>query len=358
MSKAIILFLFIGLSGVLNGQINADIILIPLEDKITIPDSNFTKEIHIKRGVFKKSRTKLIEQAIDSTKWYDGNCLKITYYDDRENTTITKGEIPDYLSAKIYKLDEDKKEEYRKGIERNQLRRDSVLIHRKTSKDFEIVFGVHYSKFNMKNNEGFIVEGKGDFEGYFNLFFHLNRVFVSSRNDHLHYRIGIGAAREYLSFYPLVTLENAGISNLESIRIGEVGNWEYQVLVPMSISYELPNLIKKGFGLRFFLGMEHRFRIHQVKTQSLLVANYSFEKNRGDVYENEPITQKVNELYANFINPYSLQVNFGIGLLPPEIGSGGIKLTHLAVPSFGKGQKINSQFGLMVYLEMPLFNLN
>lgn len=354
MKNVIIFLLIAGCSNFIYGQ--SDVVVISLEDDISVPDSNFIQEISIKRKFFKKSYSKLIAQAVDSASTYEGNCLKITYHDKSESTSIKQKEYPDYLRANIYNIDNTLKTEIEGVIEDNQIESDSLLRSRKTSKDFEISLGMQYASFHLENNEGFNIDEKGGLEGYFNFFFDFNRVFKFKNDPKLNFRIGIGAARENLIFSPLVTLEEAGISNTDSIRVAEVENWEYQLLFPISISYEFPNLIKSGFGIRIILGVENRYRMFRARTENVLIANYSLGDDSGVVYENEQLSNKTNDHFSGFITPYSMQVNIGIGLLNHELGSGGIRFTNLLIPSFGEGQKIKEQFGLMVYIDIPLFD--
>lgn len=197
---------------------------------------------------------------------------------------------------------------------------------------------------------------KDDFEGNLSFFLHFTHV-KKSKTKGLSYRYGLGLSREYLGIYPLLTLKDANISEIDSVIIGEVNNWEYQLLLPISISYEFPNLFKQGYGLRLTAGIENRLRVHRIATESYLVSNYSFEDNLGDFFEDEKLTNLVNEKYSNFIRPYAMQANIGLEFLPPELISGGFKFINLIIHPFGKGQKLSRQFGVMVYINIPLFNL-
>jgi hypothetical protein len=356
MKKAVILLFVFGFPFLILAQSNLEVLVINLEDSIAIPDSNFIQEIRIKRKLLKRTLPQLKEQVADSARLYKGNCLQITYHDKSKTTTIENRQFPDYIRAKIYAIDMAEKIRLTKIVEQNEIRRDSLIRHRPTSKDFEISLGFQTSQFTLKDNPGFILRNNSPYNGSLNFFFHLNRVFKPQKNKQLNYRIGVGAAREYLGFYSLVTLEEAGIANTDTIRIGEVENWEYQLLIPLSISYEFPNLIKKGSGVRFFLGFENRIRLHRIATEATLVTNYDFQANIGDYHEDEILMQKTNDLFSNFINPYSLQINLGIGFLQPELGSAGIKVTNMLIPSFGNGQKFTRQVGFLFFLELPLFN--
>lgn len=356
MTKKIIFFYVLILTNLTFGQSRLDVVGIDIEDRLTLPDSCFIKEIVIKRKLISKNLEQLKNQATDSTLQYQGNCYIITYYDNRDTLYLKKGKFPDYLRANIYKVNPIQLNELSRIVKINSKTRDSLILNRKTNKDFEFVGGFQIAKFNLKSKSGYISNNVGATGSSLSIFVQLNKVVKSKINSNLYYRYGVGASREYLGFYPLVTLREAQISDIDSIRIGEIANWEYQIHFPVSISYEFPNIIKKGFGLKLYFGLENRFRFYRVNTDNQMVANYNFTDNFGLTYKNEEISQIVNKKYSEFIRPYSLQLNFGIGIVPPELGSGGIKFTNIIIPTFGNGQKINQQLGVTFFVEIPIFN--
>ena len=79
-------------------------IVIGTDEMVNLADSNFIREIIIKRKVRRKSYKQLVQQAIDSTSQYNGNCFQVTYFNKSPSTHIAGLKWPDYLRGKIYKI--------------------------------------------------------------------------------------------------------------------------------------------------------------------------------------------------------------------------------------------------------------
>ena len=91
----------------ITAQNNSDILIIDSKHDISISTDAYVKEISIPRGLIKKTRKSLLQQCIDSTRFYNGNCFIVTYYNDNEFVIINKGQdSSDYMRGKIYSLDE------------------------------------------------------------------------------------------------------------------------------------------------------------------------------------------------------------------------------------------------------------
>ncbi len=88
----LIIFLVFGLLQTINAQNKSDILLVDSKYNISISADKFVKEISVKRGLIKKTKKALLQQCIDSTKYYKGNCFKITYFNDNEFLIIKKGQ--------------------------------------------------------------------------------------------------------------------------------------------------------------------------------------------------------------------------------------------------------------------------
>ena len=72
---------------------------------ISDPPEKPVKEIRVRRNLIKKTKKSLLQQCMDSTRHFGGNCFKVTYYDDNESVIITKGQgFPDYIRGEIYAL--------------------------------------------------------------------------------------------------------------------------------------------------------------------------------------------------------------------------------------------------------------
>jgi hypothetical protein len=347
--------------NVISGRAQSEslVSIIRIEDNVKVRDTDIIKEIVIKRKLLKKSKNDLIKQAIDSTRHYNANCFHITYYDESESTNMEGWSLkwPPYLKGYIYKLDSVENIALYDRLNKAQYQRDSIVINRKTTKSFELELGGQVSNFELKNNSGYIRSEGLENGGYVNFYFHLNYVKTINTKRNLNARLGIGLAREYLYFNPLVSLKEAGVSELDSITIAEIGNWEYQFLVPLSITYELPNIIKIGYGIRFYAGIENRFRIYRSGLDNVMVENYNVETNEGPIYSDMEFSKKINEKYSTHIKSFSVQANFGIALLTPKMISGGIRINRIILPPFNNNQKLSTHFGMTVFINAPLFNL-
>jgi len=116
--NSLIILLIFGLLQIVNAQNKSDIVIIDTKYNISIPADKFVKEIGVQRGLIKKTKKGLLQQCIDSTKNYNGNCFKITYFDDNEFVTIKKGQdLPDYIKGNIYNLDESEVQIIQSDIE-------------------------------------------------------------------------------------------------------------------------------------------------------------------------------------------------------------------------------------------------
>ncbi len=232
-------------------------------------------------------------------------------------------------------------------------RNDSLwqnIGHRK----YELNIGVQFARFHLEANPNYIL-GLEDYPGnYLNLFVHVNRVLRSKKNPRLQYRVGLGVAWESLTFSPFITVNEAGIAPLDSVRISEFQNEEFQLHLPMSVAYDFPDFLREGLGCRLFFGLEHRLRVHRNDLDNSLVFGFDFQRNTGQAYSDGGIQADVNAYYANFIGYYSLQLNLGVGIMDSRLGSGGVKLTNLIVPAFREGQQLSRQLGLLLFLEVPL----
>lgn len=140
----LIILLILGLFQTLNAQNTSDILIIDSKYDISVSADKLVKEIIIKRGFKRKTKERLLHQCIDSTRYYSGNCFKITYYDDNEFLTILKGQhTSDYIRGKIYTLDESEIQKIRMNIENYKSSKvDSTQIY--SSKDNNDSLKVNY----------------------------------------------------------------------------------------------------------------------------------------------------------------------------------------------------------------------
>jgi hypothetical protein len=103
----LIILLIFGSLQTLTAQNKSDILIIDSKYDISVSADKLVKEISVPRGLIKKTKISLLQQCIDSSRYYNGNCFKVTYYDDNEFLNIKNGqEPPDYIRGKIYALEE------------------------------------------------------------------------------------------------------------------------------------------------------------------------------------------------------------------------------------------------------------
>lgn len=139
----LIILLLLGLLQTLNAQNKSDILIIDSKYEISVSDDKLVKEVHVQRGLTKKTKKGLLQQCIDSTKYYNGNCFKVTYYNDYEFLALTKGqESPDYIRGNIYKLDESEIQKIQKSIKDYKYSKSdsSQIFNSEKDKNYKKVF--------------------------------------------------------------------------------------------------------------------------------------------------------------------------------------------------------------------------
>jgi hypothetical protein len=112
------IILIFGLLQSVQSQNKSDILIIDLKHDILVSPDKLVKEISVQRGFLKKTKKSLLQQCIDSTRYYSGNCFKVIYYDDNEYVVIRKGQgFPDYIRGYIYALEDKEIQNIRTNIE-------------------------------------------------------------------------------------------------------------------------------------------------------------------------------------------------------------------------------------------------
>ena len=339
-------------------QIDTNVLVIDYQlDKVAPQNGKVIKDISVKRT---ENRTfvQLMRQVRDSTKTYGGNCFLITAYDTSKAATLDIRTFKpfDYMQGRIFLIDDDEKLVLQKAIIENHRIRDSLKVNY-TSKDFELAVGLNFMPFDLKQNEGFISEHEGNFEAFVDLSVAINRTWKHPRNRNANVKLGLGLSRTYLGFYPLITLKEANIADIDTVRVGEIGNWEYQLMIPMSISIVEPNLIEDGTGIKLIMGVEYRHRIYHINTDNILTENYDFAQNIGTVVEDKLLTKLTNEHYNQLISPYSLIGHVGLGVTIHEGVGFGVQYSRFIIPPFASGQELDKNFGVNFFIEMQLFNM-
>ena len=142
----LITLLILCLFQTLNAQGKTDILIIDFKYDISISVDRFVKEVSVPRGLIKKTKKSLLQQCIDSTKSYGGNCFNITYYDDNDFVGLN-GNTTDYIRGKIYSLDESEIHKIQVNIENYKpLKADSNQINssKKSNDSLKVKFEANF----------------------------------------------------------------------------------------------------------------------------------------------------------------------------------------------------------------------
>lgn len=137
----LICLLIFGLLQTINAQDKSGILIIDTKYNVSIPADKFVKEIHVSRGLLKKTKKGLLKQCVDSARYYNGNCFQVTFFDENDFVTIRKGKYPqDYIRGNIYTLNESEIQKVNADIEKyktaksDSLKRNNTKVFQDSSK--------------------------------------------------------------------------------------------------------------------------------------------------------------------------------------------------------------------------------
>ncbi|MBV7441657.1 hypothetical protein KRX57_09510 [Weeksellaceae bacterium TAE3-ERU29] len=151
----LLILLLFSFGQILKAQEKSEVLIIEPDADIALPKDKLVKKLRIKSGIFKKSNKKLLRQCVDSTKYYRGNCFKVTYYDNDDDELLffkDRYRYPDYIRGEIYTLDEDEFKEARKGIEKYNLSKidtTQVFDPKSVSKFYRLGYTLQYGGESM-----------------------------------------------------------------------------------------------------------------------------------------------------------------------------------------------------------------
>ena len=115
--KLLLILLIFGLFPSLKAQNEPVLVIFDSIYDISVAREKLVKEIRVRRAFLKRSKKSLLKQCMDSTRYYGGNCFKVTYYDDNESLTIKmKDWVPYYIRGEVYVLDESELQDIRTQI--------------------------------------------------------------------------------------------------------------------------------------------------------------------------------------------------------------------------------------------------
>lgn len=227
----------------------------------------------------------------------------------------------------------------------------------KYQKDIELGVGAQIMGYQFKENNNYFSSIDKKSNAIVNFYLQLSYLICSKKDDNLYYKVGLGVSREWIFGTPIIPIIKTGISNDTSLTIVEISNLEYQLKIPLNVSYALPRF-RGGYGFQLSFGLESRIRIIHIGTGNLSQSNYNVLDGSGQMNQDQMLFDEINDYYFNIIRPYSLVSTFGIGLkFPKEGASIGYKLNYLIIDPFRIKSSLKSKFGITLFGVYPLFNV-
>lgn len=177
-------------------------------------------------------------------------------------------------------------------------------------------FGFNVNTYDIKNKVGFSNTISSE---EISMFINVNaRKYVTERFS---YSVGIGINKEYIDFNPLINVGETNrneISNFDTLTIAEVGNWDWQFQLPITISLELfdqidifpPIFIVPG--MRLTTGLTNRITFNRINTDNIIISNFNEEMGYGYEYYDEKLNNDISKYYSEQIKHYRLMMNVGI----------------------------------------------
>lgn len=178
--------------------------------------------------------------------------------------------------------------------------------------------GLSVQDYTITEKPGFIKQADGS-DGPLHISVS-GRKFISS-NPKFSYRYGIGFAREYLGFFPLMKVSDINgfsKSGYDTLTVAEVSNRDWQFMVPVDISYELfkqtdiypPLIVLPGMRLR--AGIENRFTFKRINTDVIIVKNYIEQEEYAYTVDDKDLNESLSSFYSDNITRYRLMADAGI----------------------------------------------
>lgn len=207
----------------------------------------------------------------------------------------------------------------------------------------------------ISEKESFYAKTDSVYSGYLSLHTQLVSVFPLKKNPAIQVRIGAGIRSEIIYVFPLLPVHMTGISNRENLMVFEVNSWNNQLTLPMSVAADI--YINEKGGLKFSVGIDHRFSIHQAKPVVYVVEGFDHELQGGFEYFDEALNESLSDHYTDEFRRYSLTGNIGIGIV--DYGkiraTIGFKTNHFLVSPFKEKDTIKKHGGFEFFLEIPFW---
>ncbi len=177
-------------------------------------------------------------------------------------------------------------------------------------------------------------------------------------NKQFSYSVGIGLCKEFLGFDPFINIGEINrneLSNFGKLTVAEVANWDWQLQIPISISFELfgqsDNLPIILPGMRLTAGLINKITFNRINTDNIILSEFDELKGYGYEYYDENLNNFISNYYSEQIKHYRLMMNLGIEFFSKvnTIGFlGGMKYNrHLTSPI---NSEIKNNFSMIGYI--------
>lgn len=97
--------------------------------------------------------------------------------------------------------------------------------------------GFYSTSYEIKNKIGF---SKTSYANEISLFININA--SENLNELVSYSLGLGISKDYLTFDPFIKINEINyneFSDYEILNVAKVSNWDWQLQVPISVSFKL-----------------------------------------------------------------------------------------------------------------------
>lgn len=215
--------------------------------------------------------------------------------------------------------------------------------------------GFYGNSYEIKNKIGFSKTTNAE---EISLFVNVNA--REHLNELVSYSIGLGISRDYLTFDPFININeinNNELSDYKTLTVAKVANWDWQLQVPISVSFELIDQTDNSSvpivipGIRITAGLINKVTINRINTDNIIISEYDEIKGYGYEYYEESLNNEISNYYSGQIGNYRLMMNLGLEFFSKTntIGFiGGWKYNRLIISPFNTDIKNN--FSMIGYL--------
>lgn len=140
-------------------------------------------------------------------------------------------------------------------------------------------------------------------------------------NELVSYSLGLGISKDYLTFDLYININEINyneFSDYEILTVAKVSNWDWQLQVPISVSFKLidqtdnhsvPIVIP---GIRIVAGLINKITFNRINTDNITISGFHEEKGYRYEYYDENLNKIISNYYSEQIDHYRLMMNLGI----------------------------------------------